>query len=237
MTEYLYSTDSYMREFDAVITDLVPPNGVVLDKTAFYPGGGGQPNDQGWLSLSGGKRFTVTAVRKADDGRIVHLIDGENPALGERVHGIIDWNLRYSYMRHHSALHVVSGVAYNLYNAKITGSNIYSDRARMDLSSEQFDRSKVSHLQDEANKIVMEDHRITVRFIRREEAANNPSLARVDPSLYPQGDMLRVVEIEGFDAQFDGGTHVSSTTEIGRITISRFENKGRTNKRIEVVLS
>jgi misacylated tRNA(Ala) deacylase len=235
VTEQLYSNDSYLKEFDAKIQTV--GNGyVVLDRTAFYPGGGGQPCDRGFLKSSS-ETFAVDEARKSENNEIYHIIRGDStPKVGEEVRGEIDWGLRYTYMRHHTALHIISGVAYLRFGAKITGSQIYAERARIDLSIESFDSEKLAVLEAESNKVVSESHRVNVRFVSRSELLNNPGLLRVDPSLYPKGDILRVIEIEGFDAQFDGGTHVRNTSEVGEIIFSKMENKGRLNKRIEIVL-
>ncbi|MEM3671236.1 MAG: alanyl-tRNA editing protein [Thermoprotei archaeon] len=234
MSLQLYATDSYVKEFDAKVAAIVE-DAVTLDKTAFYPGGGGQPHDTGTLTF-GGVSAEVTEVFKLEDGTILHRLKGSVPPIGSAVHGSLNWELRYSYMRHHSAIHVVSGVALKLFGAHITGGQIYPDKARVDLGGEGFDKSRVAELEQGANEVVNQNRRILVKFVSREEAAVNPHLMRVNPKLYPAGDRMRVIEIEGFDSQFDGGTHVAATGEVGPIRIVKFENKGKANKRIEIVL-
>jgi misacylated tRNA(Ala) deacylase len=235
VTEQLYLHDSYLKEFDARVT-IAGSDYVVLDRTAFYPGGGGQPCDTGFLR-SGSEKFVVTETRKSENGDIHHIIPfGNTPKVGENVCGVIDWDLRYAYMRHHTALHIVSGVAYLHFGAKITGSQIYSGRARIDFNIEAFDSEKLSILEAESNKVVVDARKVNVRFVSRKELLSNPGLLRVNPTLYPEGDKLRVIEIEGFDAQFDGGTHVANTSEVGKIVFSKFENKGKFNKRIQIML-
>jgi Ser-tRNA(Ala) deacylase AlaX len=236
VTQKLYLTDSYVRHFTAKVVS-VEGDRVFLDRTAFYPGGGGQPNDLGWLVRSGDLKLEVAGVGETDSGDVYHVVQGIPPSVGEDVSGIIDWSKRYLYMRHHTALHIVSGVAHKLFNAKINGSQIYWDRARIDLDLRGFDKSKLGLLEEESNRIVAEKRSVIVRFVSRAEALANPSLYRLgDDSHLPKGDTLRVIEIQGFDAQLDGGTHVSNTSEVVGIVFTKYENKGASNKRIELRL-
>lgn len=234
MVDRLYLTDSYVDKTESVVVR-VEHDLVQLDTTCFYPEGGGQPSDKGEI-VSKDRVFSVVDVHKDDQENVYHRVTGGLPVTGERVVARIDWSLRYAHMRHHTALHIVSGSAFVLYGARITGSRIYSDRARMDLSIEDFSKEKLDRIFELSNTVVREKRRVLVRFVSREEIQSNPGLLRVDPSLYPSSEKMRVIEIEGFDAQFDGGTHVSNTEEVGSIFLSKFENKGKTNKRIEVVL-
>ena len=150
--------------------------------------------------------------------------------------GIIDWEKRYRHMRYHTALHILAGVVYHLYNSAITGSQISEDKARIDFTLEDLSKDRVERIEYEANKIVDEGRNVKIRFIPREELVNNPELIRIKPELIPNLPSLRIVEIEGFDAQLDGGTHVSNTKEVGKIKIVKTINKGRFNKRLEIVL-
>lgn len=236
MTEKLYLKDSYLKEFTARVVGL-DGSRVILDRTAFYPGGGGQPCDRGYILTGSGLRLEVCSVGKTASGDVYHEVVGVLPAVGETVEGHIDWALRYAHMRHHTALHVVSGVAYRLFKAKITGSQIYADRARIDFDIKGFDKSMLRVLEEESNRIVGERRRVNVRFIPREEALRNPELYRLgDETHMPEDEVLRVVEIEGFDAQLDGGTHVANTAEIVGIVLAKYENKGAGHKRIEIRL-
>jgi misacylated tRNA(Ala) deacylase len=234
MVDRLYLTDSYVAQTESVVIQ-AENNLVQLDKTCFYPEGGGQPSDKGEVVL-GDRVFSVIEVYKDDRENVYHRVTGGLPALGEKVVARINWPLRYAHMRHHTALHIVSGSAFVLYGAKITGSRIYADRARMDLSIEDFSKEKLERIFELSNTVVNEKRRVLVKFVERQEVQSNPGLLRVDPSLYPSSEKMRIIEIEGFDAQFDGGTHVSNTEEVGSILLSKFENKGKTNKRIELVL-
>ncbi|MEM2547275.1 MAG: alanyl-tRNA editing protein [Nitrososphaerota archaeon] len=233
MTDLLYLRDCYLREFEAIVIN-VKDEGIVLDKTAFYPEGGGQPSDSGWIKW-GMHRSQVKNVLKKDE-HVYHVVEGLMPSKGTLVRGIIDWEKRYKHMRYHTALHILAGVVYHLYNSTITGSQISEDKARIDFTLEDLGKEKVERIEFEANKIVDEGRDVKIKFIPREELVNNLQLIRIRPELIPNLPVLRVVEIEGFDAQLDGGTHVSNTREVGRIKILKTVNKGKFNKRLEIVL-
>lgn len=234
MVQLLYLHDCYLKAFDATVQS-VQGQAVALDRTAFYAGGGGQPVDWGMLRWSGGEG-RVTDVRK--DGDIAwHTVDGPLPEAGTAVHGELDWDRRYAIMRHHSALHVLVGVVYRSFNALVTGGAIYPDRARMDFSLEDLNKDRVAAIEAEANRVIGEHRRVLVRFLPREEF-DRSDLVRLAKNLVPHGiSEVRVVEIEGFDAQADGGTHVGNTSEIGRLIVTKTENKGKANRRLEIVLT
>jgi misacylated tRNA(Ala) deacylase len=234
-TELLYSTDAYARSFDATVAAVTPDGGVILDRTAFYPTGGGQPHDTGVLSWDGGSG-AVVEVRKAGP-EVVHRLEGQGPAVGTRIHGEIDWERRYALMRHHTALHSMSGVIYQLYGATVTGGQMYPDRARMDFQLPDLSPDRLQHIEERTNELMLEGHAVSVRFLPREEAFQIPDLIRTRINLLPEGiEVIRVVNIEGIDQQADGGTHVANTREVGRVHIAGTENKGKGNKRLEIVL-
>ncbi|HLJ61197.1 MAG TPA: alanyl-tRNA editing protein [bacterium] len=233
MTELLYLHDSYMREFDATVTT-VDGRAVSLDRTAFYPGGGGQPSDTGTLAWSDGQT-RVTGQRR-DGGTIWHVLEDAGPARDSSVRGSIDWERRHAIMRHHSALHVLVGAVYRLFGALVTGGAIYPDRARMDFALEDLSKARIAAIEAEANRIISEDRPILARFVAREEFERSDLTRLANVSLPPDIQTVRVIEIEGFDAQADGGTHVARTGEIGRLTITKTENKGKTNRRLEIAL-
>ena len=233
MTEHLYLRDGYLREFDARVTE-VGERAVALDRTGFYPGGGGQPTDTGTLEWDG------TPVRVAElrrDGELVwHVLEGAPPGAGAPVRGRIDWGRRYAIMRHHSALHVLVGIVYRRFGAKVTGGAIYPDRARMDFSLENLNKDLVSAIEAQTNGVIAEDRPIRVRFVSREEYDRADLTRLANVALPPTVLEVRVVEIDGFDAQADGGTHVARTGEIGRLEITKTENKGKANRRLEIAL-
>lgn len=234
MSALLYLHDSYLREFDAVVT-AVDGQATALDRTAFFPGGGGQPADTGVLRWSGGSGH-VTDMRRHGEA-VVHVLDGAPPPAGAPVHGVVDWDRRYAIMRHHSALHVLVGVIYKSFNALVTGGAIYPDRARMDFSLDDLNRERIAAIAAEANRIIREGRRILVRFVSREEF-DHADLTRLARNLLPpEIREVRVVEIEVFDAQADGGTHVANTAEIGTLTVTKTENKGKINRRLEIALT
>jgi misacylated tRNA(Ala) deacylase len=233
-TELLYATDAYMRSFDALVVD-INEGGVVLDRTAFYPTGGGQPHDLGTLSWDGGSA-SVVEVRKHGPA-VAHRLEGDPPTIGARVHGEIDWTRRYALMRHHTALHSMSGVIYQLYSATVTGGQMYPDRARMDFQLPDLTADRLQAIAARTNELLAEGHPVFIRFLARAEAFEIPDLIRTKVNLIPEGiEEIRVVNIEGVDQQADGGTHVANTREVGRVRIVGSENKGKGNKRIEIAL-
>lgn len=234
MTDGLYLRDGYLREFDAEVVSSSPGE-VLLDRTAFYPEGGGQPADAGLLRSAAGATWNIVGVAKSAAG-IVHRADGVVPPVGERVHGVIDWGRRYAHMRYHTCLHILSGVVYHRFGSDITGGQIYLDRARMDLSLPEFDRTLADQVVAEVNRVVERGFPISVRFVPLAELQRNPGLVRVDAQLVPDVPELRVIDIEGFDVQADGGTHVRSTREVGPVTLQKIENKGARNKRLYLTL-
>ena len=229
MTDLLYLDDSYLREFKARVVDRTE-RGIILDRTAFYPGGGGQPSDTGRILFRGIESKVVGMER----GTLEHVIEGELPDIGEEIEGIIDWERRYRIMRTHTAVHVISGVAYQNFGVKITGNQLYEGRARVDLSFENLSRELVERIIEESNQVIRRDLKVRVYYLTKEEFMERPDLMRVDPKLYEKYEKIRIVEIENFDAQADGGTHVRSLGEIGKLVLEKYESKGRRNKRIYV---
>jgi misacylated tRNA(Ala) deacylase len=234
-TELLYSTDAYVRSFDARVEDVTPDGGVILDRTAFYATGGGQPHDLGTLAWQRGLA-SVVEVRKSGP-LVVHRVDGAPPPVGAKVHGEIDWDRRYALMRHHTALHSMSGVIYQLYGATVTGGQMYPDRARMDFLLPDLSQDRLRTIEERTNELLAEGHPVSIRVLPRAEAFQIPDLIRTRVNLLPEGiEEIRVVNIEGIDQQADGGTHVANTREVGRVRIAGSENKGKGNKRLEIVL-
>jgi len=233
MTELIYQKDSYVREFDAVVTGHVAEqSAVLLDQTAFYPGGGGQPNDVGQL-LVGDRVYQVSAVVRGN----LHIIHGELPPIGTKIKGVLDWDRRYKLMRTHTAMHVLCGVVWRDYGASVTGGNMEPLSGRMDFEFERMQKELVSEIESRINAEVVAAHDVRVRILPREEAFQIPDLIRTKINLLPEGiPEVRTVELVGLDLQADGGTHVANTREVGRIRITDYKSKGGINKRIYVEL-
>ena len=234
MTELLYQTDSYLREFDATVT-AVEGTAVALDRSAFYPGGGGQPNDAGLIKV-GGEERQVAKVRKTGDD-VWHEIEGSSPDVGTFVHGVVDWERRYALMRTHTAMHILCGVIFRDYGASVTGGNMEPLRGRMDFEFETMRQELVREIEEKVNVEVVAARDIRVKILPRQEAFQIPDLIRTKINLLPEGIMqVRTVEIVGLDLQADGGTHVANTREVGRIRVVDYKSKGKINKRIQVAV-
>ena len=234
MTELLFHNEAYLKEFEATVTDVVE-GGVVLDRTAFYTGGGGQPTDSGTLT-SGSQEYQVTGIKR-DDGKLVHKISGESPSVGSTVTGVIDWDRRYLLMRTHTALHILCGVVWRDYGAKVTGGDMKPGEGRMDFEFENFSAEFAGELEAKVNAEVAANRNISVHHLSREEADKIPDLIRTKINLLPPNiQEIRTIDIHGLDLQADGGTHVASTREVGVIKVVGHESKGRINKRIRIAL-
>ena len=224
-----------MKNFQAKILEIID-NNIILNKTTFYPRGGGQLGDIGILK-QGDKEFTVLDTIKKE-GKILHILDDASLNKEIEVYGEINWETRYMNMRHHSAIHVLCGVMYRDFKALVTGGQINLDKARVDFDVEGINSENKGEIEEGVNKIIQQDIKIKAKNISREEALNIPDLVRTKPGmeLVNKLKIIRIIEIENFDVQADGGTHVNSTKEIGKIEIGKIENKGKHNKRIEVKL-
>jgi misacylated tRNA(Ala) deacylase len=234
MTEALYQTDAYLKDFEAVVT-AVDGSKVALDRTAFYPGGGGQPNDVGTLT-AGSETWNVVRVSK-QGADVWHELDREGPSIGTPVHGAIDWDRRYKLMRTHTAMHILCGVIFRDYGASVTGGNMEPLKGRMDFEFETMRQEFVKQIEEKINVEVAQARPTQVKILPREEAFQIPDLIRTKINLLPAGiTQVRTVEIVGLDLQADGGTHVANTSEVGRIRVVDYKSKGKINKRIEVAL-
>ena len=234
MTELLFHTESYVKEFQAIVTGVFD-GGVVLDRTAFYTGGGGQPSDSGTLT-DGDREYRVTGVKRSG-GNLVHQIDGHLPAVGATVNGLIDWDRRYLLMRTHTALHILCGVVWRDYGALVTGGDMKPGEGRMDFEFENFSVEFVDELEIKVNAEVAADRDIHVNNLTRAEADQVPDPIRTKINLLPPNiQKIRTIDIQGLDLQADGGTHVANTREVGVIKVVGHESKGRINKRIRIAL-
>ena len=228
-TDLLYLTDAYLSTFTATVIE-AGPDGVVLDRTAFYPTGGGQPHDTGTL---GG--LTVSEVRK--EGSLVRhvLTEAAGFSVGDTVEGVIDWERRHQLMRTHTALHVLCGVIWNEWRVPVTGGNMEPLSARMDFEFDPLPTDFGSIVESLVNAELDADRPIAVEFLPRDTAVQDEDLIRTKVSLIPDSvTEIRVVDIVGLDKQADGGTHVRSTGEVGRIRVIKTESKGKGNKRIRL---
>jgi misacylated tRNA(Ala) deacylase len=235
MTEELFSRDSYLREFEARVVRL-DGREVILNRSAFYPGGGGQPADKGSLGI-GPVRADVVDVRR-ESGNVIHVLDKAIPDTVRDLKGKLDWERRYAHMRYHTALHVLSGVIWRNFEAKVTGGQMRTDRARMDFSfPKEWTADVVGEIERLTNEALAEERPVKVYELERGEALADPELIRTKVNLIPERvKQIRIVEIEGLDTQADGGTHVANTREVGQMGITGHKSKGRQNKRIEFVL-
>lgn len=234
MSEQLFLTDAYVQNFAAIVVEH-GDGGVILDRTAFYPGGGGQPCDLGTLSAAG-QTWDVTKVQKVG-GKVVHFVAGELPAMNTAVTGQLDWERRYQLMRTHTAMHILCGVVWRDYGAQVTGGNMEPLNGRMDFEFETMRQELVAEIEAAVNKEVAAARETRVRILPREEAFQIPDLIRTKINLLPEGiKEVRTVELVGLDLQADGGTHVKNTSEVGQMRIVDYKSKGKINKRIYVEL-
>lgn len=238
MTDLLYQTDAYAREFTAEVL-AITEGALLLDRTAFYPGGGGQPADHGTLNWGVGE-FALTKIKKVGD-EVCHWIETDDlhllPPAGAKVHGIVDWEQRYKLMRTHTALHILCGVIWRDYGAQVTGGNMQPLNARMDFELEHMSADFASEVEAKINAEVQAARPVSVRILSREEAFQFPDLIRTKINLLPESiTSVRVVDIKGLDLQADGGTHVANTQEVGRIRVVKHESKGKINKRLRIAL-
>ena len=234
MTEALYMKDSYLKNWNAKVVSVKDDKYIVLDKTAFYPKGGGQPWDEGYI-IKDGEKFKVVYVGKFS-GEISHEIDKPGLKEGDEVSCEIDWERRYTYMRYHTACHLVSNLLFRRANAKITGNQIELDKARMDFSMEDYSPEKLHTYVNEANEIIQKNLPVTIGYLSREEVLQKPELARLAIGLPKNIKEFRIIKIGDIDEQVDGGTHIKSLNEIGKIEIIKTVNKGKNNRRMYFVL-
>ena len=242
MTELLFQDESYLKEFETTITEMVE-GGAVLDRSAFYIGGGGQPCDTGVLIHDGHGHIVTKVGRK--EGKIVHQIQElgatsltEALTAGQSVTGRIDWEQRFLLMRTHTALHILCGVVWRDYGAKVTGGDMRPGEARMDFELEQMSAKFAEEIEEKINAEVAIARDVLVGKLSREEANRTPDLIRTKINLLPANlREVRTIDIQGLDIQADGGTHVANTQEVGTIRVVGHESKGRINKRLRIGLA
>jgi len=248
-TKQLYLDDSYQKEFDAVILDIINLKDettklnttyIVLDQTLFYPRGGGQPSDTGIINCENVLYDVIEVIKR--DGRILHRINmhethnNHNLHIGHQVHGEIDWEKRYILMRMHTSSHLIDAVLYRDGKIMVTGNQLDVDKSRIDFNMPEFNMDKVQEYIHEANNIIGKDLEVKNYYLSREDAFKIPGIVKLAGALPPDIPVLRITEIVGLDIQADGGTHVKSLSEIGKINILGIENKGKERKRICYIL-
>ena len=236
MTELLYQTDSYLQEFDSKITAVdAETRSLVLDRSAFYPGGGGQPCDFGALTVAG-TVYPVQKIKKQGED-VIHFLDGNAPlpSAGAGAHGVIDWVRRYQLMRTHTAMHILCGVVFRDYGAQVTGGDMEPLAGRMDFEFATMRAELVHDIENAVNREVAAAREVRVNILPRDEAFKIPDLIRTKINLLPAGiTQVRTVELVGLDLQADGGTHVRNTTEVGTMRVADYKSKGAINKRIYI---
>ena len=230
MENALYMNDSYLKEFEANVESVKDDKYVVLDKTAFYPTGGGQPHDTGAM-ICNGEEYPVVYVGKFS-GQISHEVANPGLKVGDKVAGMINWDRRYKFMRMHTAAHLLISIFNKESNVLITGNQIDEEKTRIDFNMENFDREKIMKYIQTANEIIKQDLPVKTYYLPREEAMKITGVVKLASALPPNVHELRIVEIPGVDVQADGGTHVKSLTEIGAIEFVKAENKGKDNRRV-----
>jgi misacylated tRNA(Ala) deacylase len=240
--EQIAYVDAYARSIEARVATVETGDAtlLVLDRTVFYPGGGGQPPDRGIiLRAADGRSWTVRGARKVE-GEIVHELEpdgGEPPSAGDVVQVDLDWARRLALMRTHTALHALCGVVWRDYGAQVTGGNMEPGSGRMDFEFETMSGDLVDRIEATVNEELLAARDVRVKVLPREEAFAIPDLIRTKVNLLPEGiDEIRTIEIVGLDLQADGGTHVANTREVGAIRVTGYESKGRISKRIRIAL-
>jgi misacylated tRNA(Ala) deacylase len=237
MSDNICYRDAYARSVSARVLH-ADADAVLLDRTVFYPGGGGQPADAGWLVIASGDRLPVASAKKRGDD-IWHQLEpgAQPPSAGDEVTAEIDWERRHRLMRTHSALHVLCGVVWRDHGAQVTGGNMEPLAGRMDFEFETMHADLVAEIERRVNAEVAADREIRVSVLPRDEAFAIPDLIRTKINLLPEGIAeVRTIEIVGLDLQADGGTHVARTSEIGHVRVTGYESKGRINKRIRIAV-
>ncbi|KOP79898.1 alanyl-tRNA editing protein [Cytobacillus solani] len=234
-TRELYLDDSYLTSCTANVVKLEGEK-VSLDRTVFYPTGGGQEYDTGLL-IQGGQTFEVYQV-KNEKGEIIHYVKNADQLKYGEIKAEIDWERRQGLMKHHSLLHILGAVVYKKYNALCTGNKIYPDRARIDFNNlHDLSDEEYQEIVNETNKIIKENHPVAIRYVSRMEAENIPGLIKTAINLLPASvTRIRLISIDSIDEQACGGTHVSNTGEIGEMALLKVSSKGKNNKRLEVAL-
>ena len=234
MENAIYMTDSYLKEFEAIVENVKDDKYIILDRTAFYPQGGGQPHDTG-IMISNEEEYPVVYARKFE-GKISHEVAKPGLKVGDVVNCKIDWDRRYKLMRMHTAAHIIDAVLFNEAGALCTGNQLGLDKSRIDFSLDILDKEKIQQYVNMANEWVKKAVDVKIYTLPREEALKIPGVVKLASVMPPEVSELRIVEIPGIDLQADGGTQVKNTSEIGNISLVSVENKGKNNRRMYFTL-
>jgi len=232
MTKALYLEDMNLKEFEAVVENVSDGRFIMLDQSAFYPKSGGVDNDLGvFKRLSDNKEFKVIFARKIEN-EISHEVEELGLEVGDKILGILDWDRRFELMKYHTAAHVLSGVFFNEGNVKVTGNNLVLGKGRIDFNFPNFERDLVEKFVERSNEIIQSDLNVESYYITRDELEQDTSLMKLNMGLPKHIKHVRIIDIKSFDKQPDGGCHVSHLGEIGKISITKIQNKGKNNRRL-----
>ena len=231
MANALYMDDSYLKEWDAEVTAVSKGKFIVLDKTAFFPKGGGVEWDTGTMTTENGTSYNVVYAGKFS-GEISHEVDEEGLQVNDTVHCKLNWDRRYLLMRYHTATHVLSGVLYKEYDLKVTGNQLTTEKARIDLNMDEMNVDLIKESIEKSNTIINKDLPVEIYYISRKEAEEDQDLFKLAMGFPHDIDTLRIVDIKGFDRQADGGCHVKTLKEIGSLQFQNAVNKGKNFKRV-----
>ncbi len=232
MTQLLYMDDiesNYIKEFEATV-ERTGEDFVVLDRSAFYPEGGGQPSDNGLLKWDDEESEVVNVEKKGD---VVHRLEGEVPPEGTEVECELDWEKRYEHMKLHTAQHLFSAAVYDMYGGSTVGNQIYTDYSRVDFEPVDLSEDDIQDIEDAVNRMIEEEHPVSIYEEKRSVLEEKIEGDRVNLDLLPKSiKVLRVIDIDGYDICPCAGTHVRNTEEIGGVSITKMENKGKDRQRI-----
>ncbi len=231
LAKALYMDDSYLKEWDAKVKSISKDKFIVLDKTAFFPRGGGVEWDTGTITTEDGKEFNVVYTGKFS-GEISHEVEKKGLRVGDKVHCKLNWERRYLLMRYHTATHVLSGVFFNEYDLKITGNQLTTEKGRIDLNMDEMDVDLIKKAIEKSNEIIKKGRPVEIYYKSRVEAEKDPDLFKLAKGFSHDIDTIRIVDIKGFDRQADGGCHVKNLNEIGKIKFKDTVNKGKNFKRV-----
>lgn len=234
MTERLYQREAYLKEFEARVAG-IEDGGVVLDRTAFFPTGGGVMGDRGALVAGDGRSFAVVETLDIE-GRVLHRVEEAGLQVGQPVRAELDWERRHLLMRYHTATHVLSGVMFQDYGVRVTGNQLTPEKGRVDFAFETYDREVLEEGFRKSNALIEKNLPVEISFLPAAEAAARPELFKLETAFRHHLPEVRLVDIVGFDVQADGGCHVARLAEIGTLVLTKAENKGKANRRVYFVL-